>query len=87
MVLWPLRWTQPLRWRLQAEASQRRGGGGWMPAAQLKQLVMASVHSLPPELFQRPVLAKAGWVRVLDGLRRSVWEGSPEAAPAWLDQP
>ena len=87
VVLWPLRWTQPLRWRLQAEARQRRGGGGWMPAAQLKQLVMASVHSLPPELFQRPVLAKAGWVRVLDGLRRSVWEGSPEAAPAWLDQP
>jgi len=87
VVLWPLRWNLPLRWRIQAEARQRRGGGGWLPAAELNQLVMASLRSLPPELFQRPVLAQASWVRVLDGLRRIVWEGSAEAAPAWLDQP
>lgn len=87
VVLWPLRWSYPLRWRLQAEARQRRCGGGWMAAAELKQLVEASVNSLPPKLFQLPVLAKANWVRVLDGRRRTVWEGSGEAALIWLDQP
>ncbi len=35
VMLWPLRWSQPLRWRIQAEARQRRRGGGWMAAAKL----------------------------------------------------
>ncbi|QVV68559.1 hypothetical protein [Synechococcus sp. LA31] len=87
VMLWPLRWSHPLRWRIQAEARQRRTGGGWMAPAEVRQLVRASLNSLPPEVFQRPVLAKANWVRVLDGRRRALWEGSGSAAPAWLDQP
>ena len=57
-----------------------------MAPADVSQLVRASLNSLPPELFQRPVLAKANWVRVLDGRRRTLWEGSGGAAPTWLDQ-
>ena len=87
VMLWPRRWELPQRWRLQAEARQRRRGGGWMAAADVSRLVMASVKSLPPELFQRPVLAKANWVRVLDSRRRTVWEGSGKAALSWLAQP
>ena len=86
VMLWPLRWSHPLRWRIQAEARQRREGGGWMAPADVSQLVRASLNSLPSELFQRPVLAKANWVRVLDGRRRTLWEGSGGAAPTWLDQ-
>jgi len=87
VMLWPLRWSLPRRWRLQAEAKQRREGGGWLPASQLESIVKATLQSLPPSLYQQPVLAYANEVRVLDGRRRSVWEGSGEAALAWLDQP
>ena len=87
LMLWPLRWSLPRRWRLQAEAKQRRGGGGWLPASELESIVKATLQSLPPSLYQEPVLAHANWVRVLNSRRRSVWEGSGEAALAWLDQP
>jgi D-glycerate 3-kinase len=87
VMLWPLRWSLPRRWRLQAEAKQRRSGGGWLPASQLENIVKATLRSLPPTLYQRPVVAQANRVRVLDGRRRIVWEGSGEAALTWLDQP
>jgi D-glycerate 3-kinase len=76
LVLWPARWELPLRWRLQAEARQRRRGGGWMAPAALSAVVRASLSSLPPRLYQRPVLQRADWVRVLDGQRRTLLEGS-----------
>lgn len=54
-LLRPSRWTLPLRWRLQAEARQRRRGGGWLAAAELVAMVRASLCSLPPELYQLPL--------------------------------
>jgi len=87
LVLWPSDWRWPRRWRLQAEARQRRSGGGWMPAAELDCLVKATLQSLPPDLYQCPVLARANGVRVLDGRRRYVWEGSGEAALQRWAQP
>jgi D-glycerate 3-kinase len=76
LVLWPARWELPRRWRLQAEARQRKRGGGWMAPAALSAVVRASLSSLPPWLYQRPVLQRADWARVLDAQRRSLWEGS-----------
>jgi len=77
-VLRPARWELPLRWRLQAEARQRRGGGGWLAAREVERLVRASLCSLPPQLYQDPLVA--GWpgedglrllgVAELDGRRR-----------------
>jgi D-glycerate 3-kinase len=54
-LLRPVSWRLPMRWRLQAEARQRRAGGGWLPAAELVRLVRASLCSLPPELYQQPL--------------------------------
>lgn len=57
--LWILRpsvWTLPRRWRAQAEARQRRAGGGWLKPAELEALVRASLLSLPPQLYQDPLL-------------------------------
>jgi len=87
VMLWPLSWTLPRRWRLQAEAKQRKEGGGWLPASELERIVKATLQSLPPKLYLQPLLAHANWVRLLDGRRRSVWEGSGAAALARLDQP
>lgn len=84
--LWPQRWDLPRRWRLQAEARQRRSGGGWLSATALNRLVDASIKSLPPALYQQPLLAHASWVRLLDGRRRCVWEGSGGAAFLRLTQ-
>lgn len=55
-LLRPLHWGLPRRWRFQAEARQRRAGGGWLPAGQLDQLVRASLCSLPPSLYQDPLI-------------------------------
>ena len=82
LLLWPRDWQWPRRWRFQAEARQRRNGGGWLPPAQLQALVDASLRSLPAELYQRPLLQRAQLLRLLDGRRRVIWEGSPAAAPA-----
>lgn len=54
-LLRPLHWGLPRRWRLQAEARQRRSGGGWLAAADLERLVRASLCSLPPALYQDPL--------------------------------
>ena len=86
VMLWPLRWRDPYRWRFQAEARQRRSGGGWMQPDALRRMIQASLESLPPPLYQRPLLHKAGWVRLLDSRRRVQWEGPGPEAAAVLDQ-
>jgi D-glycerate 3-kinase len=73
--LWLLRprcWSQPRRWRFQAEARQRRRGGAVLPVAALGQLVRASLCSLPPLLYQEPLLQQAEAAATLDGRRRLV---------------
>jgi D-glycerate 3-kinase len=66
-VLRPLSWTLPRRWRFQAEARQRRRGGGWLPADDLAQLVRSSLCSLPPLLYQDPLVAS--WMGSLNAAR------------------
>ncbi len=61
--LWLLRpdtWRLPRRWRFQAEARQRRDGGGWLNGHRLDALVRATLHSLPPALYQDPLLGSNG---------------------------
>ena len=79
VMLWPRSWQLPRRWRFQAEARQRRSGGGWLPPAALDALVRASLESLPAELYQRPLLSGALWVRELDGRRHCSWQGRGDA--------
>lgn len=55
-LLRPLDWSSPRRWRFQAESRQRRGGGGWLSSEELDRLVRASLCSLPPGLYQDPLL-------------------------------
>jgi D-glycerate 3-kinase len=86
VLLWPSRWTLPRRWRFQAEARQRRHGGGWLRPEQLERLVQATLQSLPPELFMRPLLDHVCWVRELDGRRRCRWQGPGAAIVRRLDQ-
>ena len=59
-VLRPRRWTLPRRWRFQAEARQRRAGGGWLEPRALERLVRSSLHSLPPPLYQDPLVPGFG---------------------------
>jgi D-glycerate 3-kinase len=74
-LLWPMDWRLPRRWRFQAEAQQRRLGGGWLSGTKIDQLVRSSLGSLPPELYLQPLLAGADQLRLLDCRRRSLWEG------------
>lgn len=84
-VLRPQSWTLPRRWRFQAEARQRRLGGGWLPAAELERLVRSSLCSLPPLLYQDPLLE--GWLEA-GGVTNtaetlpnwSVWSRNPRKA-------
>ena len=79
-VLHPSSWRLPLRWRLQAEARQRRRGGGALGAAAVAAMVRATLASLPPTLYQDPLLTHANAAAVIDGRRRCLrnWF-SPEA--------
>jgi len=86
LLLWPRSWQHPRRWRFQAEAQQRRRGGGWLGGAALDNLVASTLQSLPPPLYQRPLLQKAGWIRVLDGRRRPIREGPGDAVSAVLER-
>ncbi|WP_216903502.1 phosphoribulokinase [Synechococcus sp. CCY 9618] len=72
-LLRPERWSLPRRWRFQAEARQRRRGGGWLGAKQLEALVRSSLHSLPPALYQDPLMERQEQLEgggILDGQRR-----------------
>jgi D-glycerate 3-kinase len=69
-LLWPNDWRLARRWRFQAEARQRRSGGAWLAPAALEQLVRSSLCSLPPSLYQEPLLAAASGLARLDGRRR-----------------
>jgi len=71
-LLRPQRWSLPRRWRFQAEARQRRRGGSSLSAAALDQLVRASLCSLPPQLYQDPLLQRAEMAALIDGRRRLV---------------
>ncbi len=89
-LLWPIDWRLPRRWRFQAEAQQRRAGGGWLRAIQLDGLVRASLASLPPQLYLQPLLARADQVLWLDRRRRVQWQGpGPDFHPgqAPIDAP
>lgn len=86
-ILRPSSWQWPRRWRLQAEARQRRcRPGSGLTAAAIEGLVRASLGSLPPRLYQDPLLRKAQGVALLDGRRRCLWSGTGAEAPAALDQ-
>lgn len=85
LMIWPRSWQYPRRWRFQAEARQRRRGGGWLGPAALQSLVDSTVQSLPPALYQRPLLRQAAWIRVLDGRRRTLLEGTDDAVSARWD--
>ncbi len=76
-LLRPERWSLPRRWRFQAEARQRRAGGGWLNGAQLEALVRSSLHSLPPALYQDPLLD-----RVVDQSKNFAQPGGPPWGPA-----
>ena len=57
-----------------------------MSAQQLDPLVRSSLCSLPPRLYQWPLVQRADLVRVLDGRRRSLWEGSGADAVRHLER-
>jgi D-glycerate 3-kinase len=86
VMLWPSSWNLPRRWRFQAEARQRRSGGGWLRPERLDQLVQATLQSLPAPLYQRPLLQRARWVRELDARRRCRWQGPGGELLNRLDQ-
>ena len=69
-VLQPADWSWVRRWRLQAEARQRRRGQSAMAAVAIAQMVRATLASLPPELYQPGLDARAEAVAVLDRRRR-----------------
>jgi len=69
-VLHPSSWSLPLRWRLQAEARQRRHGGGALSGSAVAAMVRATLASLPPLLYQEPLLKRANAAAVIDGRRR-----------------
>ena len=80
--LWLLRpqcWAWPRRWRFQAEVAQRRRGGATLPGAALDELVRASLCSLPPHLYQDPLLQWADAAAVLDSRRRLISLAGPPA--------
>lgn len=86
-VLQPSQWPSVLRWRLQAEARQRRRSGKALGAAAIRQMVRATLASLPPALYQPALLARASAVATL-GRQRQCLAVTPnlEAAEADPDQ-
>ena len=86
-LLRPSRWNLPLRWRLQAEARQRRCSGQALQAPEVLAMARATLASLPPELYQDPLAksvpgsssAASALIR-LDGQRRCIWSGPAQEA-------
>jgi len=68
--LQPQQWSSVLRWRLQAEARQRRRGEQALAAMEVRALVRASLASLPASLYGPALTARAMAVALLDGRRR-----------------
>jgi D-glycerate 3-kinase len=107
-VLQPLDWSWPRRWRFQAETRQRRRssgvdggtevGGAALAGADLERIVRASLCSLPPALYQDPLITDTGCppsngvgsgveaVGLLDGRRRFRWIGTGDEAGIAADQ-
>lgn len=80
----PQQWRHSLRWRLQAEARQRRRGKGALSGAQLEQLLRCFWASVPPHRALQPAQQPpAGGTPpvmmtvTLDGRRRVVDVGPP----------
>jgi D-glycerate 3-kinase len=77
-LLRPLDWGLPRRWRFQAEARQRRlqrqnhKADGWLKPAELDRLVRSSLASLPPRLYQQPLIKQAKASAQLNGRRRCI---------------
>ena len=82
-ALWqlrPQRWSLARRWRIQAEARQRRLSGSALPMKSLEALVRSCLYSLPPNWYQNP---SAEAVILLDSRRRCLWSGpGPQAGIA-----
>lgn len=83
-VLRPRNWRLPRRWRFQAEARQRRAGGGWLEPGELERLVRSSLHSLPPPLYQDPLVAGFGDGGVANGATGTVSAESGEDPNGYL---
>ena len=69
-MLQPERTSSVLRWRLQAEARQRRRGGQVLSSREIQALVRASQASLPAGLYGPALEARAMGIARLDGRRR-----------------
>ena len=73
LVLIPPSHNHVLRWRLQAEARQRRRGGGALPAAAVATMVERFYRALPPQQCFMPLLDAPQlptWCLRLDHRRR-----------------
>jgi D-glycerate 3-kinase len=75
LLLIPPSYGRVLRWRLQAEAKQRRRGGAALTATQVVEMVQSFYAALPPQLcfqplYQQPLLPT--WLLKLDYQRRPV---------------
>jgi len=69
-MMQPERCSSVLRWRLQAEARQRRFAGQALPTQDVLALVRASQASLPAGLYGPGLSARAMAIARLDGRRR-----------------
>jgi D-glycerate 3-kinase len=69
-MLQPERASSVLRWRLQAEARQRRSGGDSLTTQEIQALVRASQASLPAGLYGPALEARAMAIARLDGRRQ-----------------
>ena len=82
-LLRPWNWDSPRRWRFQAEARQRRSGGAWLRPDALGALVRSSLCSLPPALYQDPLLRNwQGVMPLLFSRGDNADPGGSAAAPA-----
>lgn len=85
-LLRPSRWSLPLRWRLQAEARQRRSSGQGLQASEVVAMARATLASLPPERYQdglggtAPGSSDVSALIKLDSQRRCIWSGPADGA-------
>lgn len=94
VLVLPQQWRYSLRWRLQAEARQRRRGKGALSGAQLERLLRCFWASVPPHRALQPAQPPVDgappvmMMATLDGRRRVVDVGPPGTiswpAPAQL---